>query len=52
MSGTVGDVIDQGFGLAELAQDRLDDLKISPFIVATDVIDLADTTFADDQVDR
>ena len=52
MAGAVGDVIDQGFGLAELAQDRLDDLEIGALVVAADVVDLTDTAFSNDQVDR
>ena len=47
----VGDVRDQALGLAQLSADQLDDVDVLHLIVAADVVNLALTAFAHDQVD-
>ena len=47
----VGDVLDEVFGLAELLEDGLDDVDVGALIVTADVVDLADATLLQDQVD-
>ena len=47
----VGDVLDEVFGLAELLEDGLDHVDVGALIVAADVVDLADASLLQDQVD-
>lgn len=47
----VGDVLDEVFGLAELLEDGLDDVDVGALIVTADVVDLANATLLQDQVD-
>ena len=47
----VGDVLDEVFGLAELLEDGLDDVDVGALIVAADVVDLADASLLQDEVD-
>lgn len=47
----VSDVLDEVFGLAELLEDGLDDVDVGTLIVAADIVDLADATLLQDQVD-
>ena len=51
MALAVGDVLDEAFGLAELFEDGLDDVDVGALIVAADVVDLADASLLQDQVD-
>ena len=47
----VGDVLDEVFGLAELLEDGLDHVDVGALIVAADVVDLADASLLQDEVD-
>ena len=47
----VGDVLDEVFGFAELLEDGLDDVDVGALIVAADVVDLADASLLQDEVD-
>ena len=52
MSLPVCYVGDQAFRFAEFAADEFYDIDVAHFIVSADVVDFADTSFVDDQIDR
>ena len=51
MALAVRDVLNQVLALAEFLEDGLDDIDIGAFIVAADVVNLADTALLQDEVD-
>ena len=44
-------MLNEGFRLFESLEDRLDDVNVAAFVVAADIVDFADATLADDEVD-
>ncbi|MNN28749.1 hypothetical protein D3C81_1423280 [compost metagenome] len=52
MTGTVLDIRNQRFRLAQLLQNRLDDMHIRTLVVAADVVHFSQDTFMDDQINR
>lgn len=51
MALAVSDMLDEVFGLAELLEDGLDYVDVGALIVAADVVDLADASLLQDEVD-
>ena len=51
VSLAVSDVLDEVFGFAELLEDGLDHVDVGALVVAADIVDLADASLLQDEVD-
>ena len=51
MTFAVGNMMDEAFRLAQCFANQLDDVDVLHFIVAADIIDLADAALLEDEVD-
>lgn len=51
MAFTVRDMVDEAFWFAQFFANQFDDVDISHFIMAADVINFADTALLEDEVD-